>query len=61
MDQPQDTYPKAARDLISTLTKEITNLKDENAQLQVRRDRIRPNGCHAGCNSNFTESTGRRG
>lgn len=47
MDQPQDTYSKASQDLISQLTKEVTKLRDENAQLQVRRDLTLPNATRA--------------
>lgn len=47
MDQTQDQLDsEVAREVISLLNKKITNLRNENAQLQVRPSRmrrIRPN------------------
>ncbi|KAF9651391.1 hypothetical protein BDM02DRAFT_3110836 [Thelephora ganbajun] len=44
MDQPQNTNPIVAQELISRLTEEIKNLRNENAQLQVRPSPIPAKG-----------------
>ena len=44
MDQVQNADPNVTQDLISRLTKEVTDLRNENARLQVWSDRVLPNG-----------------
>ena len=48
IDQGQDQIdPEVAQELIALLNKKITNLRHENAQLQVRRGRTPRNRSHA--------------
>jgi hypothetical protein len=40
MDEPKNVDPKVSQELISRLTKEVTNLRNENLKLQVRLNRL---------------------
>lgn len=43
MEKAQEIRPEVTQDLVLRLTKEITDLRNENAQLQVKSDRVLPN------------------